>query len=498
MSCQRPLHDRLILAIRCSCRSSSDPDIPRKHNFATAHHKMTLLTTRNMDRSTIIFFTVTALACLTNIAVTAITILLATTVLPPGPIFDLAITASAFQIFALFTLIATAGLFLARVSRALLFVAWIPGAVSCLAGTILSLITLALTIHFADEKMLNEDSAYSNIGTRAIVAAGLAIGIIGILPETAFYILVWPLSEGRIVQPAEILQGRTSPPRDLIRRSISVHMASLGPTSPKFFRSHSEPGSSSLAENSPRSSFRNSASQALRPMTSKTRLLLHTSFASRDSRSVHTEPMVEAMRQNDGFENWDTSGVEEGYASPFESKTKMTRLETIPGSRPVSPAHPLDGPFPDEEGIAPDQLPLPESPLQSPISPVSPNSETSSLRSMRRPAIRRTNSHDQSFIHPLFRTESPAPPPLTSPGTVIHASPYAGQIVSPESMALPPPRLHSSHGSRPTTPNLILPVKSRPGSLRSFRMNSTSPIEGTGNERGPSALGGSVGVVSND
>lgn len=346
--------------------------------------------------------------------------------------------------------------------------------------------------------MLKENSDYSNVGTRAVAAAGLAIGIIGILPETAFYVLVWPQSEQRSSQPVEISEGRRSPPRDLIRRSISVHMATLGPTSPKFFRSHSEPGSPSLAASSPRSSFRDSASQALRPMTSKTRLLLHTSFASRDSRSVHAEPVVEIMRQNDDFENWDTSGVEDGYASPFGSKTKMTRLETIPGSRPVSPAHPLDGPFPDEEDIAPDQLPLPESPLQSPISPMSPNSETSSVRSMRRPTIRRTNSNDQSFIHPLFRTESPAPPPLTSPGTVIHASPYAGQIVSPESMALPPPRLHSSHGSRPTTPNLISPVRSRPGSLRSFRMNSTSPIEGSGSDRGPSALGGPVPPLPND
>ncbi|KAK4505988.1 hypothetical protein PRZ48_003953 [Zasmidium cellare] len=466
---------------------------------------MTFLT-RNMDRSTIVFFAVTALACVTKIAATAITTSLATTALMPGRIFGLAITASAFEIFAVFTLFATVGLFLARVSRALLFTAWIPGALSCLAGTILSLITLALTIHFADEKMLKEESD-SSVGTRGIAAAGLAIGIVGLIPQTAFYVLVWPAAEQGFAQPSEILEERPSPPRSLIRRSISVHMASLGPSSPKFFRSHSEPGSPSLAASSPRSSFRDSASQALRPMTSKTRLLLHTSFASRDPKSISSEPMVEVMRQNDDFENWDTSGVDDGYAGPFGSKTKMTRLETIPGSRPVSPAHPLNGPFPDEEDIAPDQLPppdqlpLPESPLQSPISPMSPNSETSSLRSMRRPTIRRnnSNSNDQSFIHPLFRTESPAPPPLTSPGTVIHASPYAGQIVNPDSMALTP-RLHSSHGSRPTTPNLISPARSRPGSLRSFRLNSaSSPVEGNGSvvERGPSALS-EAATVPND
>ncbi|KAF2160835.1 hypothetical protein M409DRAFT_59623 [Zasmidium cellare ATCC 36951] len=456
--------------------------------------------TRNMDRSTIIFFAVTALACVTKIAATAITTSLATTVLKPGRIFGLAITASVFEIFALFALLANIGLFLARVSRALLFTTWIPGALSCLAGTILSLITLALTIHFADEKMLKEDSDFA-VGTRGIAAAGLAIGIIGLISQTAFYVLVWPPSERGFAQPVEILEERPSPPRSLMRRSISVHMASLGPSSPKFFRSHSEPGSPSLAASSPRSSFRDSASQALRPMTSKTRLLLHTSFASKDSRSVQAEPMVEVMRQNDDFENWDTSAVEEdGYASPFGSKTKMTRLETIPGSRPVSPAHPLDGPFPDEEGIAPDQLPLPESPFQSPISPLSPNSETSSLRSMRRPTTRRKNSNanDQSFIHPLFRTESPAPPPLTSPGTVIHASPYAGQIVSAENMALAPRLLHSSHGSRPTTPNLVSPARSRPGSLRSFRMNSASPVEANGSERGPSALSEATSMMPND
>lgn len=33
-------------------------------------------------------------------------------------------------------------------------------------------------------------------------------------------------------------------------------------------------------------------------------------------------------------------------------------------------------------------------------------------------------------IHPLFRSDSPDPPPVTTPGTVVMASPNAGQVIT--------------------------------------------------------------------
>ncbi|KAK4632167.1 hypothetical protein CLAFUW4_02651 [Fulvia fulva] len=310
---------------------------------------------------------------------------------------------------------------------------------------------------------------------RELAEGGLAVSIIALVPQTIYFVLIWPHGKRRTLARTEEPQRYQPPVRTINRRSISVHLASLTPASPKFFGSIFEPNSPSYSASSltPRSSFRNSAQRALKPMTSRTRLILPTSLASRDSRdsnSVHQHDAVPgATRSNDEFGSWDTSAVDDSCESPFASKSKITRLETIPGSRPVSPANPLDGPF---EGDDPQEAPLPDSLPQSPVA----GSETASLRAFSRNTMRRPSNNDQSHIHPLFRTESPVPPPLTSPGTVIIASAYAGQVVNPE---IAPRLLYSSHGSRSASPipSLLSPARSRTGSVKSFRTRPTSPVD---------------------
>lgn len=207
--------------------------------------------------------------------------------------------------------------------------------------------------------------------------------------------------------------------------------------------------------------------QIVRPMTSRTRLI-RRSFMSSDARSSYSArpPSAETTRQYDGFELWDTSAVEADSDDlvppmpPLSRKESRTRLEPIPGSRPVSPAKPLDGPF--METALPENLPLPESPLHSPSI-----GETSSLHEY--PSARRP-SHAQSHIHPLFRPESPFPPPLPTPGTVITASPLAGQVVSPEHAFNW--TVHSSQTWRPGSSTLGSPTASRSGSVRSLALQS--------------------------
>jgi hypothetical protein len=39
-------------------------------------------------------------------------------------------------------------------------------------------------------------------------------------------------------------------------------------------------------------------------------------------------------------------------------------------------------------------------------------------------------SHSEAHIHPLFRSDSPTPPPTATPGTIVFAAPHAGQVIS--------------------------------------------------------------------
>lgn len=337
-------------------------------------------------------------------------------------------------------------------------IAWLPGAALCFIGTLLALISLGLTIHYTTENI--------QANVRNLAVAGLTIAILGLIPQTVFYILIWPRSKQADASTVETQVDRYSPVQSEKHRSIAVHLASLSPVRANFFKSNSE-----LNEHPHAGAglcAKDSARQGLQPMSSKTRLLLGASFASRDSRSIHSRAdslaMSEPARTNSDFENWDTSAVE-AFDNPFVTRTL---LEPIPGSRPASPANPLDGPF-GGESMGPEGTPLPESPLPSPASECG-----ASFRNFRRPS-----EHEDTYYHPLFRLrpESPAPP-LASPGTVITASPFAGQIVSPELVA--PRILHSAASSRPASPSILSPARSHAGSIKSFRTVPTSPVERTG------------------
>ena len=277
--------------------------------------------------------------------------------------------------------------------------------------------------------------------------------------------LLWPQQHqqhGIDASEFEEAVERPSPIRS-VKRSLSVHLASLTPTPPKFsWREPYSPTDSAYAI-SPSPPFRHSITQAVRPMGSKTRLLRRSLASGQESPSLYSE----SARREDGFESWDTSAIEEDFlSSPTPQRTER-RLEPIPGSRPASPAKPLDGPFPLQ--TSPEDTPLPESPLQSP-SLSSPHLDQGRDSLDNLSSLRRPSTPGQNFIHPLFRTESPMPPPMPSPGTVITASPYAGQIVGREH-AFSPTRQFYGEGSRS-------------GSVRSFRTAVGSPaMEGTAMER---------------
>jgi len=410
---------------------------------------------RRSARSTA-FWSVTAISIISQAALAAAVIKLATLTFTAKTIPHSALAACILDVCSLsLFLTATAARRLAPGVELSVFYA---------AAVVVFVAAAAFSVYFLTWILKHRNHGDPTQHTLAIAA--IAFWVVAGVTQVAFYVyLLWPQQHSFRVQSLQDPNNR-SPPTRAAKRSISIHLASLTPTPPKLARSALDQLSraDSGYAASPKSSARNSMQQVLRPITSRSRLV-RGSFMSGDTSMHSTRPVsFDTVRQEDGFENWDTSGIADYRESPCVQRSNYA-LETIPGSRPVSPAKPLDGPFPEDSSSQ--ETALPDSPLQPPFP--RRTSEASSMRSNSLPRPRRPSTN-QSHIHPLFRSESPVPPPVASPGTVITASPYAGQIVSSD-VALGPRMLHSTQGSRPgsVTPS------SRPGSVRSFRTQAASP-----------------------
>ncbi|KAF1844567.1 uncharacterized protein K460DRAFT_365513 [Cucurbitaria berberidis CBS 394.84] len=240
-------------------------------------------------------------------------------------------------------------------------------------------------------------------------------------------------------------ETRSSPPRNLyLANSTQV-------TSPPVAAALPSPTFSSRSSQSLRS-FRESLQHAVRPVTSRTTLISRPSF-NRDARSLHSDShSVDNVSHSDGFDSWDTRD-----ALVQTAPSKGTTLDPIPGSRPNSPARALDGPFlselPEEDD---EELPRPPRMMPDMSRPPSP-------------------TVSEAHIHPLFRTESPTPPPAATPGTSIIASPLANQAIA--CPARPFSRMRSS--SSAASPGPLVTARSftrdRAASAKSLSRSPTPP-----------------------
>ncbi|KAK0722503.1 hypothetical protein B0T26DRAFT_643768 [Lasiosphaeria miniovina] len=255
-------------------------------------------------------------------------------------------------------------------------------------------------------------------------------------------------------------------------KAIAYHHTSAPATktsSTMSVDSRTPPGSSSgRSATETMSSIRSSLSHVVRPISSKTRLLSGSQRSSRRPASLEVASLHDHRpRSNgDGFDSWDTSNVDpQNRQTVLEtSSPPLPRfLETIPASpttsRSPSPGTPLD-------------LEPPRSRRRSrSYSPASTNSQQTL-----RPTLTQHSSHSESHIHPLFRSDSPAPPAITTPGTVVLAAPNAGQITDRQSIRSIRSLTRMRSGSLPAHPS-PLSTLSRQGSLDSFhqRTESSSP-----------------------
>lgn len=220
------------------------------------------------------------------------------------------------------------------------------------------------------------------------------------------------------------------------------------------------------------------------PTSSRTRLVHSTSFTNDSSKSSFDYPTGEAVSVDHPFDNWDTSGLTRDVRTTLHSTPPVTRsgLETIPGSRPESPAKALDGPFlPDTpNAVASDPSTAMESHGGSSSLRASISSPPSSPPNFSRPTSRQVNQPTMSstlhqavvgasgedMIHPLFRPTSPHPAPTASVGTIVTASPLAGHSISSKTLI----RMRSAsmpQQSRPLIENEMSPLYTNSDSGRS-------------------------------
>ncbi|KAF6827327.1 hypothetical protein CMUS01_09043 [Colletotrichum musicola] len=251
------------------------------------------------------------------------------------------------------------------------------------------------------------------------------------------------------------------------RRSPNVHVKSIpySRTSPIYegrsrstsMGSQTPPQSSSgRSATETLSSIRSSLSNVVRPISSRTRLLpLREKRRAESIDSNHYRSRSSSVNEDSSFDSWDTSSV--------DLQNRMTVLGTsspVPGGRFLEtiPASPTTS-----------RSPSPGAPLDMDLEPPRTRRRSRSyspVGDLRRPEPAFSmESASESHIHPLFRSDSPDPPPMVTPGTVVTAAPDAGRVISDRHSVR---RMRS--GSLPSGPSGPSPL-SRSSSFENFFPN---------------------------
>lgn len=261
-------------------------------------------------------------------------------------------------------------------------------------------------------------------------------------------------------QSQHVERGRFTP--QMRMKSVPYSRTVADSTEPKELPStdfQSPPGSSSgksFAETM--SSIRSSLShKVVRPTDSRTRLLSirsNRSIRSTASKAGRHQTSFEAFPDvEEGFDSWDTSSVDVQSRQVIDTAAPggprfLGGLETIPASptvsRSPSPGSPLD--------LEPPRRTARRSRSYSPV-PRPP------------PSLASHGSTGELNIHPLFRADSPTPPPAATPGTSIVAAPDTTRTISVKTLN----RMRS--GSLPAASSPL----SRQGSNESMKRKAPSP-----------------------
>lgn len=355
---------------------------------------------------------------------------------------------------------------------------WLQSVVLPLAGFLFAVAGACLSL----TTFIIQKSNKTKLSSQVPFPAEVAVWIFSAAVQLGFYAIIIfgrYTSDGR----SSILSFSTGEPKRPVPERPPTPPTPLRIIAPPYALPQAR-ANPSVTTDSRRSSWRNSLQslqQAVRPSTSRQKLLGPRSSMSRSSSQsgVSDARSVATTAPSDGFDNWDTSNLDQQIKETVQLAvpTKGTALEPIPGSRPVSPARALDGPFPAATSqpslhSLQSQERLQERPptslsvlsalsqLQRPPTAFSIASGRSATPTMNNPNML------EAHIHPLFRTDSPVPPPTVTANTVVTASPYSGHVIRAPSRASSRTRLND-RSSSPV-------IRSRAGSVDDLPSRSRS------------------------
>ncbi|KAH6701955.1 hypothetical protein BKA61DRAFT_200071 [Leptodontidium sp. MPI-SDFR-AT-0119] len=313
--------------------------------------------------------------------------------------------------------------------------------------------------------------------TKTLVIAAFIIWAIFLLSEAVFIICMVIIQrkdfqqqiqtydpEAQAQNESEMMES-TRPRASSVQKSMG-HRGTPSIESPPPSSGRSRAGSDTM------SSFRSSFSQVVRPISSKTKLISHNHRSPYRPQSIESNHRETIVSIEDGFDSWDTSAVdaESREAVASASPTPPRFLETIPASpttsRSASPGFPLD-------------LEPPKSRKRS--RSYSPANSSRDLSKAVRTQSPTESVNSEAHIHPLFRTDSPTPPPAATPGTIVTAAPGAGQLISDRQSIRSIHRMRS--GSLPSSPSPLVHSASLDSIRLAIEREELERLEEVGGER---------------
>jgi hypothetical protein len=312
---------------------------------------------------------------------------------------------------------------------------------------ILSAVASAMLLGIMRNRQADLPKRTIHSSTQSLVTGSFIVWAVSLLSQVAFIICMVIIQRKDFQQQIQPYRTGTQTQdfpemQESTRQGASSSQANHSYRGTPSVESSTPPPSSgrSRSGSDTMSSFRSSVSQVVRPVSSKTKLIQQNHKSPYRPTSLESNHRETSISVEDGFDSWDTSDVDAQSRQAVESAspTPQRFLETIPASpttsRSASPGFPLD-------------LEPPKSRKRSrSYSPA--NSYRDMPRTVRN--ISPTESSREAHIHPLFRTDSPTPPPAATPGTIVTAAPGAGQVISDRHSIRSLHRMRS--GSLPSSP----------------------------------------------
>lgn len=279
-------------------------------------------------------------------------------------------------------------------SKRFLGAAFAVSVFACALASILSIVTVVLlgnAAHGSSDKVLGAELEDFLVGSS--VTLGVAF-----MSQVAFIVVHFVFTRvnggGSSIFTIETPAGQAeikSIPYDQTKSRGDKELDLLSP-----------PGSSSgKSATETMSSIRRSLSSVARPLSMRTALTREKSSSSLTSNLCREGAIPEDPE--DPFDTWDTASAHTRQAL----HASTSRLQTIPASPTVSPSPSFD------------DLPLEPPPVR----------RSRSYSPVPRGQYATASDGSEAHIHPLFRSDSPTPP-MATPGTVVMASPNAGQVIS--------------------------------------------------------------------